>query len=122
MATDPGDGGSVGRTIQLFGTAFEFQRCGDPNHLIGDYPKPSRNKDQKAFIGVSCSNSENDVEDKTNDETCVMAQSSNEVTLNSSYYSDNASSLDNDMLPGDVNTAKGRLVLPVHVNAAITKG
>ena len=25
-----------------------------------------------------------------------MAQSSNEVTLNSSYYSDNASSLDND--------------------------
>nr|GEX84713.1 zf-CCHC domain-containing protein/UBN2 domain-containing protein [Tanacetum cinerariifolium] len=26
-------------------------RCGDPNHLIGDCPKPSRNKDQKAFIG-----------------------------------------------------------------------
>nr|GEX58067.1 zf-CCHC domain-containing protein/DUF4219 domain-containing protein/UBN2 domain-containing protein [Tanacetum cinerariifolium] len=28
-------------------------RCGDPNHLIGDFPKPSRNKDQKAFIGGS---------------------------------------------------------------------
>nr|GFA17379.1 zf-CCHC domain-containing protein/UBN2 domain-containing protein [Tanacetum cinerariifolium] len=26
-------------------------RCGDPNHLIGDCPKPSRNKDQKIFIG-----------------------------------------------------------------------
>nr|GEV27203.1 retrovirus-related Pol polyprotein from transposon TNT 1-94 [Tanacetum cinerariifolium] len=26
-------------------------RCGDPNHLIGDCPKPPRNKDQKAFIG-----------------------------------------------------------------------
>nr|GEX04736.1 integrase, catalytic region, zinc finger, CCHC-type, peptidase aspartic, catalytic [Tanacetum cinerariifolium] len=26
-------------------------RCGDPYHLIGDYPKPYRNKDQKAFIG-----------------------------------------------------------------------
>ncbi|GJX95219.1 reverse transcriptase domain-containing protein [Tanacetum coccineum] len=25
-------------------------RCGDTNHLIGDCPKPSRNKDQKAFI------------------------------------------------------------------------
>nr|GEV30870.1 retrotransposon protein [Tanacetum cinerariifolium] len=25
-------------------------RCGDPNHLIGDCPKPYRNKDQKAFI------------------------------------------------------------------------
>nr|GEX33591.1 zf-CCHC domain-containing protein/UBN2 domain-containing protein [Tanacetum cinerariifolium] len=28
-------------------------RCVDPNHLIGDYPKPSRNNDQKAFIGGS---------------------------------------------------------------------
>ncbi|GKF94169.1 zf-CCHC domain-containing protein, partial [Tanacetum coccineum] len=53
-------------------------RCGDLNHLIGDCPKPSRNKDQKAFIGGSWSNSKNDVEDKTNDETCLMAQSSNE--------------------------------------------
>ncbi|GJZ19610.1 retrovirus-related pol polyprotein from transposon TNT 1-94 [Tanacetum coccineum] len=56
-------------------------RCGDPNHLIGDCPKPPRNKDQKAFIGGSWSDSENDVEDKTNDETCLMAQSSNEVCL-----------------------------------------
>ncbi|GJY88795.1 zf-CCHC domain-containing protein [Tanacetum coccineum] len=71
-------------------------RCGDPNHLIGDCPKPSRNKDQKAFVGGSWSDSENDAEDKTNDETCLMAQSLNEVTLNSSCYSDNASSLDND--------------------------
>ncbi|GKE03315.1 retrovirus-related pol polyprotein from transposon TNT 1-94 [Tanacetum coccineum] len=71
-------------------------RCGDPNHLIGDCPKPSRNKDQKAFIGGSWSDSKNDAEDKTNDETCLMAQSSNEVALNSSHYSDNASSLDND--------------------------
>ncbi|GJW27455.1 retrovirus-related pol polyprotein from transposon TNT 1-94 [Tanacetum coccineum] len=54
-------------------------RCGDPNHLIGDCPKPSRNKDQKAFIGGSWSDSENDTEDKTNDETCLMAQSSNEA-------------------------------------------
>ncbi|GKC70031.1 zf-CCHC domain-containing protein [Tanacetum coccineum] len=73
-------------------------RCGDPNHLIGDCPKPSRNKDQKAFIGGSWSDSENDTEDKTNDETCLMAQSSNEVTLNSSYHSDDASSLDNDSM------------------------
>ncbi|GJW29386.1 hypothetical protein Tco_0046261 [Tanacetum coccineum] len=73
-----------------------FKKCGDPNHLIGDCPKPSRNKDQKAFIGGSWSDSENDVEDKTNDETCLMAQSSKEVTLNFSCYSDNASSLDND--------------------------
>ncbi|GKF42985.1 zf-CCHC domain-containing protein, partial [Tanacetum coccineum] len=53
-------------------------RYGDLNHLIGDCPKPSRNKDQNAFIGGSLSDSENDSEDKTNDETCLMAQSSNE--------------------------------------------
>ncbi|GJT73930.1 zf-CCHC domain-containing protein [Tanacetum coccineum] len=73
-------------------------RCGFPNHLIGDCPKPSRNKDQKAFIRGSWSDSEDDAEDKTNNETCLMAQSSNEVTLNSSHYSDNASSLDNDSM------------------------
>nr|GEX97464.1 zf-CCHC domain-containing protein/UBN2 domain-containing protein [Tanacetum cinerariifolium] len=50
-------------------------RCGNPNHLIGDCPKPSRNKDQKAFIGGFWS------EDKTNDETCLMAQSSNEEEI-----------------------------------------
>ncbi|GJU00653.1 retrovirus-related pol polyprotein from transposon TNT 1-94 [Tanacetum coccineum] len=55
--------------------------CGDPNHLIGDCLKLSRNKDQKAFIGCSWSDSENDAEDKTNDETCLMAQSSNEICL-----------------------------------------
>nr|GEZ15527.1 zf-CCHC domain-containing protein/UBN2 domain-containing protein [Tanacetum cinerariifolium] len=35
------------------------------SHLIGDYPKTSRNKDQKAFIRCSWSNSEKDAEDKT---------------------------------------------------------
>nr|GEV02045.1 DUF4219 domain-containing protein/UBN2 domain-containing protein [Tanacetum cinerariifolium] len=74
----------------------KYFRCSDPNHLIGDCLKPLRNKDQKAFIGGSWSDSENDAENKTNDETCLMAQSSNEVTLNSSYYCDDASSLDND--------------------------
>nr|GEU85988.1 zf-CCHC domain-containing protein/UBN2 domain-containing protein [Tanacetum cinerariifolium] len=73
-------------------------RCGDPNHLIRDFPKPTRNKDQKAFIGGSWSDDKNDAKDKTNDETCLMAQSKNRVTLNSSYYSDNSSSLDNDTM------------------------
>ncbi|GJW99274.1 zf-CCHC domain-containing protein [Tanacetum coccineum] len=69
-------------------------RCSDPNHLIGDCLKP--NKDQKAFIKGCWSDNENETEDKTNDETCLMAQSSNKVTLESSHYSDNASTLDND--------------------------
>ncbi|GJV11359.1 hypothetical protein Tco_1352900 [Tanacetum coccineum] len=81
-----------------------FKKCGDPNHLIGDCPKPSRNKDKKAFIGGSWSDIENDTEDKTNDETCLMAQSLNEVTLNSSYYSNNASSFDNDSMQIEYNS------------------
>ncbi|GKC57109.1 hypothetical protein Tco_1084707 [Tanacetum coccineum] len=57
-----------------------------------------------AFIGGSWSDSEKDAEDKTNDETCLMAQLSNEVTLNSSYYSDNVSSLDNDSMQIDYDS------------------
>nr|GEW10979.1 retrovirus-related Pol polyprotein from transposon TNT 1-94 [Tanacetum cinerariifolium] len=53
-------------------------KCGDPNNLTGNYSKLSRNKDQKVFIGGSWRDSENDAEDKTNDETYLIAQSSNE--------------------------------------------
>ncbi|GJW46455.1 hypothetical protein Tco_0078101 [Tanacetum coccineum] len=51
----------------------------DPNHLNGDCPKPPRNIDQKAFIGGSWSDSENNAEDKTNNETCLMSQPLNEL-------------------------------------------
>ncbi|GKF91033.1 hypothetical protein Tco_0274734, partial [Tanacetum coccineum] len=67
--------------------------CGDINHLIGECPKPQRNKDQKAFVGGSLSDSEDEADDKTNDELDSLAQSLNEVTLDSSHYSDNDSSL-----------------------------
>nr|GEU32937.1 hypothetical protein [Tanacetum cinerariifolium] len=76
-------------------------RYDDPNHLIGECLKPPRNKDQKSFIGGSWSDSENEDEDKTNEETCLMAQSSNDVTLDSCYFSDNASSLDYDAMQID---------------------
>ncbi|GKB16678.1 ribonuclease H-like domain-containing protein [Tanacetum coccineum] len=48
-------------------------RFGDPNHLIDECPKPPRNKDKKAFVGGRLDLSENEVEHKTNDETCLMA-------------------------------------------------
>ncbi|GJR55667.1 zf-CCHC domain-containing protein [Tanacetum coccineum] len=72
--------------------------CGDLDHLIGQCPKPPRNKDQKAFIGGCWSDRENEADEKINDETCIMDQSSNEVTIDSSHYSDNASSLDDDSM------------------------
>ncbi|GKA66453.1 hypothetical protein Tco_0766261, partial [Tanacetum coccineum] len=92
----------------------KFFRCGDPNHLIGDCPKPRRNKDHKDFIGGSWSDSENEVEDKIKDETCPMAQSSNEVTLDSSHYSDNAYSLDDDSLGFDSSKASTSGTKPIN--------
>nr|GEX09063.1 alpha/beta hydrolases superfamily protein [Tanacetum cinerariifolium] len=42
-------------------------RCGDPNHLIGECLKSSRNNDQRAFIGGAWSDSGEDEEEKTKD-------------------------------------------------------
>ncbi|GJX93698.1 retrovirus-related pol polyprotein from transposon TNT 1-94 [Tanacetum coccineum] len=56
-------------------------RCGDPNHFIGECPKSSRGNNQKAFIGGAWSDSGEDEEEKTKDETCLVAQASNEICL-----------------------------------------
>ncbi|GJS23834.1 zf-CCHC domain-containing protein [Tanacetum coccineum] len=69
-------------------------RCGDPNHLIEEYPKPQRNKNQKAFVGGSWSDSGEEEEEKTKDEMCLMAQASNEVLSEIEYYSDDISLID----------------------------
>ncbi|GJU46425.1 hypothetical protein Tco_1203691 [Tanacetum coccineum] len=52
--------------------------CGYPNHLVGECPKLLRYQNQKAFVGGSWSNSDEDEEEKTNDEKCLMAKASNE--------------------------------------------
>ncbi|GKE56629.1 hypothetical protein Tco_1495814, partial [Tanacetum coccineum] len=56
-------------------------RCGDPNHLIGEFLKPPRNKNQKAFVGGSWSKSCEDREEKIKDKACLLAQASNEICL-----------------------------------------
>ncbi|GKB04115.1 hypothetical protein Tco_0832258 [Tanacetum coccineum] len=54
-------------------------RCGDPNYLIGECTKPPRNNNQRAFVEGYWSDSSEEEEEKTKDETCLMAQASNEV-------------------------------------------
>nr|GEW85435.1 alpha/beta hydrolases superfamily protein [Tanacetum cinerariifolium] len=54
-------------------------RCEDSNHLIGECPNPPRNKNQRAFVGGSWSDTGEDEEEKAKDKTCLMAQASNEV-------------------------------------------
>ncbi|GJS08316.1 putative ribonuclease H-like domain-containing protein [Tanacetum coccineum] len=53
-------------------------RCGDPNHLIGECPKPPKDKNQKAFVGGSWSDSGEEDDEKVNNETCLVAQASSE--------------------------------------------
>ncbi|GJX32274.1 zf-CCHC domain-containing protein [Tanacetum coccineum] len=69
-------------------------RCGDPNHLIGECPKPPRDKNQRAFVGGSWSDSGEENDEKIQDETCLVAQAPNEVCSESSYFSDENSSID----------------------------
>ncbi|GJS87056.1 zf-CCHC domain-containing protein [Tanacetum coccineum] len=53
-------------------------RCGDPNHLIRECPKPPRDKNQRAFVGGSWSDSGEEDDEKIQDETCLVAQAPNE--------------------------------------------
>ncbi|GJV36134.1 zf-CCHC domain-containing protein [Tanacetum coccineum] len=69
-------------------------RCGDPNHLIRECPKPPRDKNQRAFVGGSWSDSGEEDDEKIQDETCLVAQAPNEVCSESSYFSDENSSID----------------------------
>ncbi|GJT84501.1 retrovirus-related pol polyprotein from transposon TNT 1-94 [Tanacetum coccineum] len=56
-------------------------RCGDPNHLIGECPKPPKDKNQKAFVGGSWSDSGEENDEKVKDETCLVAHASSERIL-----------------------------------------
>nr|GEV24729.1 alpha/beta hydrolases superfamily protein [Tanacetum cinerariifolium] len=56
-------------------------RCGDPNHLIGECPKPLKVKNQRTFVGGSWSNSGEEDDEKAKDEMCLVAQASNEICL-----------------------------------------
>nr|GFA15343.1 zf-CCHC domain-containing protein/UBN2 domain-containing protein [Tanacetum cinerariifolium] len=72
-----------------------FKRRGrDLNHLIGECPKPPKDKNQRAFVGGSWSDSGEEDDKKAKDETCLIAQASSEVHSESSYFSDENSSID----------------------------
>ncbi|GJW45567.1 zf-CCHC domain-containing protein [Tanacetum coccineum] len=72
----------------------KYFRCGDPNHLIGECPKPPKDKNQRAFVRGSWSDSGEEDDEKVKDETCLLAHASSEVCSESSYFSDENSSID----------------------------
>ncbi|GJW76658.1 hypothetical protein Tco_0138340 [Tanacetum coccineum] len=60
---------------------FKKFSCGDPNHLIGECPKPPKDKNQRAFVGGSWSDSGEEDVKKVNNKTCLVAQASSEICL-----------------------------------------
>ncbi|GJS59643.1 ribosomal protein L7Ae/L30e/S12e/Gadd45 [Tanacetum coccineum] len=78
-------------------------KCKDSNHLIGECPKLSRSYNQRAFVGGSRSYSNEDEEEKTNDEKCLMAKASNVVLSETEFFSDDQSSLDEKDLDNEYN-------------------
>ncbi|GJY03215.1 zf-CCHC domain-containing protein [Tanacetum coccineum] len=76
-------------------------RCGDPNHLIGECPKPPKDKNQRAFVGGSWSDSGEENDENVKNETCLVAQASSEVCSESSYFSDENSSIDDLVLDNE---------------------
>nr|GEV78951.1 retrovirus-related Pol polyprotein from transposon TNT 1-94 [Tanacetum cinerariifolium] len=55
----------------------KFFRCGNPNHLIGECPKPSKDKNQRAFVEGSWSDSGEKDDEKAKDETCSKHMTGN---------------------------------------------
>ncbi|GKD64963.1 hypothetical protein Tco_1307071, partial [Tanacetum coccineum] len=51
-------------------------RCGDPNNLIRECLKPPRDKNQRAFVGGSWSDSGEKDDENSKDEMCLMAHAS----------------------------------------------
>ncbi|GJX49183.1 zf-CCHC domain-containing protein [Tanacetum coccineum] len=76
-------------------------KCGDPNHFIKECSKQSKYQNQKAFVGGSWSDSDEDEEEKKNDKKCLMAKASNDVLSETEYFSDDQSSLDENDLDNE---------------------
>nr|GEV64455.1 zf-CCHC domain-containing protein/DUF4219 domain-containing protein/UBN2 domain-containing protein [Tanacetum cinerariifolium] len=76
-------------------------KCGDPNHLIEECPKPLKDKNQKAFVEGSWSDSGKEDDEKVKEETCLVAQASSEVCFESSCFSDENSSIDDLVLDNE---------------------
>ncbi|GJU81920.1 hypothetical protein Tco_1284285 [Tanacetum coccineum] len=66
-------------------------------------PKQSRSYNQRAFIGGSWSDNDEDEEEKTKDGKHLMAKASNEEHSETEFFSDDQSSLDEKDLDSEYN-------------------
>ncbi|GJS47145.1 hypothetical protein Tco_0597266 [Tanacetum coccineum] len=66
-----------------------------------EFPKPPKDKNQRAFVGGSWSDSGKEDDEKVNNETCLVAQASSEVCSKFNYFSDENSSIDDLVLDNE---------------------
>ncbi|GKD69707.1 retrovirus-related pol polyprotein from transposon TNT 1-94 [Tanacetum coccineum] len=66
----------------------KFFKAENPNHLIRECPKPPKDKNQRAFVGGSWSNSGEEDDEKAKDETCLMVHASSEICLGVNFEPD----------------------------------
>ncbi|GJY07535.1 putative reverse transcriptase domain-containing protein [Tanacetum coccineum] len=57
----------------------DFKKYEDSNHLIRECPKPLRDKNQRAFVRGSRSDSGEEDDEKIKDEACLVTQAPNEL-------------------------------------------
>ncbi|GJW85246.1 zf-CCHC domain-containing protein [Tanacetum coccineum] len=76
-------------------------RCGDPNHLIGECPKPPKDKNQRSFVRGSWRDNSKEDDEKVKNKTCLVAHASSEVCSESSYFSYENSSIDDLVLDNE---------------------
>ncbi|GJX73997.1 zf-CCHC domain-containing protein [Tanacetum coccineum] len=72
-------------------------RCGDPNHLIGECPKPPKDKNQRAFVGGSWRDSGEEDDEKVKDETCLVSYASSEIITKNKRLKATRNSLENKL-------------------------
>ncbi|GJW31514.1 retrovirus-related pol polyprotein from transposon TNT 1-94 [Tanacetum coccineum] len=72
-------------------------RCGDPNHLIGECPKPPKDKNQRYFVGGSWSDSGKKDDEKVKDKTCLVAQASSEIITKNKRLKATRNSLEKEL-------------------------
>nr|GFC03177.1 transposase, Ptta/En/Spm, transposase, Tnp1/En/Spm-like protein [Tanacetum cinerariifolium] len=77
----------------------DIKKCGDPNHLIRECPKPAKDKNQRAFVRGSWRGKEDD--EKVKDKTCLVAQALSEVCSDSSCFNEENSSIDDLVLDNE---------------------
>nr|GEX30012.1 E3 ubiquitin-protein ligase SINAT2-like [Tanacetum cinerariifolium] len=84
-------------TVRDFKKFFKKKRCGNPNHLIGECPKPTKDKNQRAFVGGSWSDSDEEDDKKVKDKTCLVAHASSETITKNKRLKATRNSLENEL-------------------------